>query len=214
MKNDVKRRKSVQTAPPADSSLIPIPCPLPVHVRWMIRRDFQRVLDIEFESHEFPWHAWDFVRVLRQRNCIGMVAEAEWPVDSGQWSVKKKNTPTAHYPLTTDHSSIVGYMIYELDKTRIHVVNFTVAFEFRRRGVGAAMIATLIAKLHIQRRRRIVLKVRESNLPAQQFLRAQGFHYVRTRKGVYDPMETSDDEYEFVYQLPRQSRAKTPRRKA
>ena len=47
----------------------------PVHIRWMIRRDMPEVLQIEQESFEFPWTEEDFLRCLRQRNCIGMVAE-------------------------------------------------------------------------------------------------------------------------------------------
>ena len=72
-----------------------------VHIRWMIRRDMPEVLAIEGESFEFPWLEEDFIRCLRQRNCIGMVAEHE--------------------------DRVVGFMIYELHKTRIHVLNFAVA---------------------------------------------------------------------------------------
>ena len=46
-----------------------------VHIRWMIRRDMPEVLAIEHASFEFPWCEEEFLRVLRQRNCIGMVAE-------------------------------------------------------------------------------------------------------------------------------------------
>jgi [ribosomal protein S18]-alanine N-acetyltransferase len=47
-----------------------------VHVRWLIRRDMPAVLKIEDSSFEFPWREDDFIRALRQRNCIGMVADA------------------------------------------------------------------------------------------------------------------------------------------
>ena len=46
-----------------------------VHIRWMIRRDMPEVLQAEQASFEFPWTEEDFLRCLRQRNCIGMVAE-------------------------------------------------------------------------------------------------------------------------------------------
>src|SRR5687768_6635477 len=46
-----------------------------VHIRWMIRRDMPEVLSIETQCFEFPWTEEDFLRCLRQRNCIGMVAE-------------------------------------------------------------------------------------------------------------------------------------------
>ena len=94
---------------------------LRVHVRWMIRRDMPEVLAIEGQSFEFPWAEDDFLRQLRQRNCIGMVA---------------------------DHGDeVVGFMIYELHKTRLHVLNFAVAPEHRRRGIGRQMMAKLMGKL-------------------------------------------------------------------
>ena len=52
---------------------------LSVHIRWMIRRDMSDVLEIENNSFEFPWFEEDFIRCLRQRNCIGMVAEYDEP---------------------------------------------------------------------------------------------------------------------------------------
>ena len=73
---------------------------LPVHIRWMIRRDMPRCLGDRAAGFEFPWSEEDFIRCLRQRNCIGMVAE---------------------------HSErVVGFMIYELHKNRLHVLNFAV----------------------------------------------------------------------------------------
>ena len=83
---------------------------LPVHIRWMIRRDMPSVLAIEQECFEFPWYEDDFIRCLRQRNCIGMVAE--------------------------HGERVVGFMIYELHKAKLQVLNFAVAGEFRRGGVG------------------------------------------------------------------------------
>ncbi len=47
-----------------------------VHIRWMIRRDMQEVLQTEQESFHVPWTEDDFLHCLRQRNCIGMVAES------------------------------------------------------------------------------------------------------------------------------------------
>ena len=92
-----------------------------VHIRWMIRRDMPEVLAIEHASFEFPWCEEEFLRVLRQRNCIGMVAEYG--------------------------ERVVGFMIYELHKTKLQVLNFAVSPEFRRQGVGRQMVAKLVGKL-------------------------------------------------------------------
>ena len=100
----------------------------------MIRRDMREVLGVEQEAFEFPWSDEDFTRCLRQRNCIGMVAE------SGD--------------------SVVAFMIYELHRSRLHVLNFAVARSHRRLGVATRMMEKLIGKLTPERRNRIVLEVR------------------------------------------------------
>jgi len=142
-----------------------------VQVRWMIRRDMPEVLAAERESFEFPWLEEDFVRCLRQRNCIGMEAE--------------------------HNNRVVGFMIYELHKTRIHVLNFAVVESYRRRGVGSQMIAKLTAKLSVQRRSRIVLEVRETNLPAQLFFRENGFRAVSVLHHYY--ADSPEDAYLMQY---------------
>ena len=142
-----------------------------VHIRWMIRRDMPEVLDIENQSFEFPWLEEDFVRCLRQRNCIGMVAEHD--------------------------DRVVGFMIYELHKTRLHVLNFAVSSACQRRGIGNQMIAKLVGKLSLERRTRIVLEVRETNLAAQLFFRAAGFRAVSVLRDYYE--DTPEDAYLMQY---------------
>ena len=144
-----------------------------VHIRWMIRRDMPEVLGIEAESFEFPWLEEDFIRCLRQRNCIGMVAEHD--------------------------DRVVGFMIYELNKTRIQVLNFATADEYRRRGVGTQMVAKLVAKLSAQRRTRVTLEVRETNLPAQLFFRTNGFRAVSVLRAYYE--DTPEDAYQMQYRF-------------
>jgi len=137
----------------------------------MIRRDIPEVLAIEAESFEFSWSEEDFIRCLRQRNCIGMVAQYD--------------------------DQVVGFMIYELQKTRIHALNFAVAKNYRRRGVGSQMIAKLTGKLSAQRRNRILLEVRETNLPAQLFFRGNGFRATGVLHDHYD--DTPEDAYKMQY---------------
>lgn len=142
-----------------------------VHIRWMIRRDMPEVLDIEGSCFEFPWSEDDFIRCLRQRNCIGMVADCE--------------------------DKVVGFMIYELHKTRLHVLNFAVHCDHRRLGIGQRMIDKLVAKLSNQRRNRILLEVRETNLDAQLFFRAQNFRAVSVLRDFYE--DTTEDAYLMQY---------------
>lgn len=147
-----------------------------LHIRWMIRRDMAEVLDIEQESFEFPWSEDEFIRCLRQRNCIGMVADIA--DDKGD-------------------DRVVGFMVYELHKTRLHVLNFAVARAYRRLGIGARMVAKLVGKLSQQRRTRIMLEVRETNLAAQLFFRSQGFRAVNVLRDFYE--DTTEDAYLMQY---------------
>jgi ribosomal-protein-alanine N-acetyltransferase len=142
-----------------------------VHIRWMIRRDMPEVLSIEKSSFEFPWSEEDFIRCLRQRNCIGMVAEYD--------------------------ERVVGFMIYELHKDQLHVLNFSVRPDVRRRGIGMQMVNKLVGKLSQQRRNRIVLEIRETNLAAQMFFKNLGFRAVSVLRDYYD--DTVEDAYVMQY---------------
>ena len=144
-----------------------------VHIRWMIRRDMPEVLQTEQQSFEYAWTEEDFLRCLRQRNCIGMVAE--------------------------QGERVVGFMIYELHKAKLHILNFAVHPQYRRVGVGAQMVAKLISKLSSHRRTRITLEVRETNLPAQLFFRSQGFKAVRVLRAFYE--DSGEDAFLMQYRL-------------
>jgi [ribosomal protein S18]-alanine N-acetyltransferase len=144
-----------------------------VHIRWMIRRDMPEVLQTEQQSFEHAWTEEDFLRCLRQRNCIGMVAE--------------------------QGEKVVGFMIYELHKAKLHILNFAVSPAWRRSGVGSQMVAKLISKLSSHRRTRITLEVRETNLPAQLFFSKQGFRAVRVLRGYYE--DSGEDAFVMQYQF-------------
>ncbi|MFN5320042.1 MAG: ribosomal protein S18-alanine N-acetyltransferase [Planctomycetota bacterium] len=139
----------------------------------MIRRDMPEVLNIEAQSFEFPWSEDDFIRCLRQRNCIGMVAECD--------------------------EQVVGFMIYELNRNVLHVLNFAVRSDFRRRGLGTQMLDKLVGKLSQQRRTRIDLEVRESNLAAQLFFRRSGFRAITVLRDFYE--DTTESAYVMSYAL-------------
>ena len=93
---------------------------------------------------------------------------------------------------------VVAFMVYELQKTRLHILNFAVHPEFRRKSVGEAMAGKLISRLSWQRRNSILLMVRETNLAAQIFFRAQGFRAVSIMRDCYD--DTTEDAYLMQYQ--------------
>lgn len=132
-----------------------------VQIRWLIRRDLPEVLEIERRSFEFAWDIEDLLRCIRQRNCIGMVAER-------------------------DHR-IVGFMVYTHP-------------DHRREGIGSTMVRRLVDRLSQQRRKEIVLEVRESNLGAQLFFRSQGFRAFCVSREFYT--DTDEAAYLLRYRLP------------
>jgi ribosomal-protein-alanine N-acetyltransferase len=148
-----------------------------VHIRWMIRRDMPEVIAIETESFEFPWEEEDFYRCLRQRCCIGIVAEHD--------------------------DRVAGFMVYELCKTRIHVLDFAVARKLHRHSVGTQMLDKLKRKLYAQRRTRITLKIRETNLPGQQFFRSNQFRAVSVLRGFFE--DVPEDAYLMQHKFIRQT---------
>jgi ribosomal-protein-alanine N-acetyltransferase len=138
-----------------------------VHIRWLIRRDLLAVLEIEAASFEYPWTEEEFINCLRQRDCIGMVAEYA--------------------------ERVVGFMIYDLQPTSIHVLSFAVHPDFRRKSVGSALMDKLFSKLAYQRRRRIQLEVRETNLSAQLFLKQLGFRATGVLRSFYE--DSTEDAF-------------------
>ncbi len=145
-----------------------------VHTRWVIKRDLPEILEIENASFAVPWVEEDFLRCLRNRNCIGMVAE------HGAYG----------------HELVIGYTLYELHRDRIHLLSFAVLPAWRRQGVGEQMIEKLARKLCGHGRNRLTIEVRETNLEAQLFFRKVGFLATRVIPGHYE--DTGEDGFRMV----------------
>ena len=139
-----------------------------VDIRQVKRKDLPEIFTIEKQGLGFPCSKDNFISCLQQGDCSVMVAEHE-----GQ---------------------VIGFMVYKFYKnSSIHLLNLIVAKAWRRQGVAAQMMAELIAKLSAQWFKRIIIEVRETNLPAQLLLRKCGFkainvfhkHYDHAREDVY-----------------------------
>jgi ribosomal-protein-alanine N-acetyltransferase len=141
----------------------------PVHIRWMIRRDGPAVFAIDQASFAKPWIEIDFLRALRQRNTIAMVAE------------------------TGD--TVVGFMIYELAKEWLELQRLVVATGFRREKIGSQMVGKLLGKLSSHRRRSLLVAIAESNLDAQLFFRSLGLRATRMLRGHYEDEDGIEMEY-------------------
>ena len=146
-----------------------------VFIRWMIRRDMPEVLRIENESFAECWTEEDFINALCCRNNIGMVIEVA--------------------------ECVVGFFIYEIARTQLTVLNFAIRPDCQRRGLGTAGINKLKSKLSKERRNKIVLQVRETNLAAQIFFRSQGFKATGLERSAYIDWYGDEDVYRFEYRF-------------
>ena len=144
-----------------------------IHSRWMIRRDMPEVLAIDKASTDYPWSEQEFLENLRQCNCVGKVAEL-------------------------DHSGdqIAGFIIYELERTKMVITRLAV-FPFRRYGVGRHMVSELMRKLRPNRRSRLEIRIRESSLAAQLFMRSMGFRSSGVIREHF--ADSGEDAYVMAY---------------
>lgn len=143
--------------------------PLKVHVRWMVRRDIPENIEID-QSGGF-WAEEDFLRHLRQRNMIGMVAEIG--------------------------EKVVGFMVYALEKYHLEIMNFCVHPSFRLQNVGTQMIDRLLSKLSSHRRTRLKWTVRERSTGLLLFLRRMKFLAMDIRRQHFD----DEDGIVMVYRF-------------
>lgn len=142
-----------------------------IHVRWMIRRDMQRVLEIQDQCYDWPWSEAEFRGFLKSRYIIGMVAEIE--------------------------DQIVGYMVYELRRRSLDVLALAVDPGCRRCGVGRAMVDKLKSKLGADRRWFLRFEVEDRALDAHLFLRSMGCRAYRVVRDAHE--DPSVDMYKFQF---------------
>ncbi len=144
---------------------------------WICPQILPAVLRIEREAFEFPWSAAEFRNRLKRTNCAGMAARRD--------------------------GRIVGFVIYRFGVHTVDLENLTVSRLYRRNGVGERLVAKLIMRAAVARRKRISSFVRETNLPAQLFFRSCEFTADAVVRGYYS--ETTEDAYWFARDVDREA---------
>lgn len=146
-----------------------------IHIRWLIRRDLDRVLAIERASFAAPWNIGDFYAILKHRTVTGIVAEDAM---SGL---------------------VVGYAVFDLRPDRIELINLAVAPDYRLRWIGTQLVRRLHDRLR-GRRNLIRARVSERNLGAQLFFRVRGFVATGIEREPYG--EPDHDAYVMDFTIP------------
>ena len=147
-------------------------CQMKLLVRWMIRRDVPETMAINRLSFDHPWQDDDeLMHHMKRRNTIGMVAELD--------------------------GRIVGYCVYSLYKQHIQIESMAVHPAYRGLGLGRVLVERLLGKLSHQRRDRVCVDVRETDLPDQTYFRHLDFWAYSIRHGHF--RDTGEDAYQMFY---------------
>jgi [ribosomal protein S18]-alanine N-acetyltransferase len=93
----------------------------------------------------------------------------------------------------------VGFVVTWHVADELHVLNVATAAEYRRRGIGLALMNQALAYARDRKARLVVLEVRLSNEAAIQLYRSMGFFAIGLRPGYY--ADNGEDALEMVLVL-------------
>lgn len=125
----------------------------------MTTADLDEVMLIERSSFPVPWSAGFFRQELQVACARSILAELR--------------------------GKIIGYVLYWLLPGAIDIHNIAVHVDYRRRGVARALLGRVIDQARDQSLVRVMLEVRQSNLPAQKLYKSMGFLTTGIRKKYY-----------------------------
>lgn len=131
----------------------------PYRIRSAVPADAAGLEGIERRSFSDPWTEASFREALTSPWTFGLIA------DSGRGPA--------------------GYLIAREVAGTGEVLNLAVAPEFRRRGIGGALLQAGIATLRRRKADEVFLEVRESNISAQTLYLGYGFRPVGQRAAYY-----------------------------
>jgi len=130
-----------------------------LNVRPIEQRDIDSILAIQSASPEVSqWTMWDYNRVA-QGEMAGWVAASD--------------------------ADILGFLVARRIANDIEILNFAVQPDFRRSGVGGALLQKALAWGSELNAERALLEVRASNYAALQFYERRGFVVTGRRPRYY-----------------------------
>ncbi|HUR95026.1 MAG TPA: ribosomal protein S18-alanine N-acetyltransferase [Gemmatimonadales bacterium] len=131
----------------------------PYRIRSAVAADASRLVAIERRAFSDPWSEASFREALVSLWTFGLVAETS--------------------------RGMAGYLVAREIAGTGEVLNLAVAPEFRRRGIGGALLEAGLAALRRRKVDEVFLEVRESNLEAQALYIGYGFRPVGQRAAYY-----------------------------
>lgn len=116
--------------------------------------------------------------------------EYHWSEEQFKLGLEKKAFYVLGY---VEQGLLVGYLAYSLVLDEMEVLNLGVHPDFRRRGIGRALMLNLMERCRDLEIRRGLLDVKETNLPAKALYERLGFKKVGVRKKYYP--DTREDAH-------------------
>lgn len=128
----------------------------------MEEKDIPYVLAIERVSYPNPWHEMTFIGEIHNK-----------PI-SFPWVIVHK-----------EEKKIIGYVILWHIKKEVQISNIAVHPDFRRKGIGEAVMRQVLAQVEREGAKFVSLEVRPSNFAAANLYQKLGFEILGIRKDYY-----------------------------
>ena len=144
-----------------------------VHISVMSEHDLLEVVEIEEHSglSRWGWAAY-YAELQGSNRRLMLVARVARPLEQ----------------VKTDH--IAGYIVARLAANELHINNVAVRVEYRRRGIGSALLTRILEEGQRLAAAAAFLEVRAGNSLAQALYKKCGFRGVGRRPNYYSaPME-------------------------
>ena len=120
---------------------------------------------------------------------VSQVAALEKACFSDPWSERsvasELENPLALWLVALDGDTVAGYVGSQSVMGEADMMNLAVRSDYRRQGIGKALVQELIAALKNRGVSSLALEVRASNTPARMLYEAVGFRQVGHRPRYY-----------------------------
>jgi [ribosomal protein S18]-alanine N-acetyltransferase len=164
--------------------------------------DIAQVLEVDRESYTIPWPASAYRReILHNRSAryyvLREVPEGQQPEPEPE--PQRPKLPFLRWHLRTGDASdgrrgaLVGYAGMWMMIDEAHITTIAVRTQWRGRGFGELLLASLLETAVDMGARRLTLEVRVSNDAAQKLYQKYGFHEQGTRLRYYS--DNNEDAY-------------------
>ena len=124
-------------------------------------KDLSKVVEIEKESHLFPWS---------EKNCLDCIDNSYW-----------------NYVLLDNSSerNILGHCIVMPGVEELHLLNITISPQYRRCQIASRTLNAIEETGGVEGYERILLEVRRSNTVAIDLYKKLGYQLIGARKNYY-----------------------------